>query len=236
MNTATREDLLFPLLSDVALFDAFSGEQLRFLAAECFARQACKGAVIFEKGAVLGGFFAVREGRVKLAVLAPDGGERVVQIALAGDSIGESLGLVDRPSPVYAQALCSSSLLFFRAERVRAAALRWPSLGALLLEQACIRVNELYRDLEASCLQTARQRVAGYLLRSLTCGAQSSHRLAESAVLPAGKAVVASRLNLTPEAFSRELRHLTDEGVISVERCTVQVHQLERLRAAASGD
>ncbi len=130
MNTAAREDLLFPLLSDVALFDGLSGEQLRFLAAECFTRRVCKGGVIFEKDTLLGGFFAVREGRVKLAVLAPDGGERVVQIALAGDTIGESLGLLDRPSPVYAQALCSSSLLFFRAERVRVAALRWPSLGA----------------------------------------------------------------------------------------------------------
>lgn len=236
MNTAAREDLFLPLLSDITLFEQLSGEQLRFLAAECFPRRAPKGCVIFEKGSLLEGFYAVREGRVKLAVLSPDGDERVVQIALPGETFGEALGLIRRPSPVYAQALSNSQLLFIRADRVRIAAGRWPSLGALWLEHACTRVNELYRDLEACCLQTALQRVAGYLLDNLTCACEAGRCSRNQVVLPAGKAVVASCLNLTPETFSRELRHLTDDGVISVERCTVWVRALDRLCAAAGRD
>jgi len=111
MNTAAREDNFVPLLSGISLFGGLSGEQLRFLAAECYPRQAPKGCVVFEKGALLEGFYAVREGRVKLAVLSAEGSERVVQIALSGDTLGESLGLIDQPSPVYAQALSNSALL-----------------------------------------------------------------------------------------------------------------------------
>jgi len=236
MNTAAREDNFVTLVPEIGLFRHLTGEQLRFLAAECYPRQVPKGCLIFEKGCVLGGFYAVRGGRVKLAVLSPEGAERVVQIALPGDTLGVSVGLIDRPSPVYAQALCGSDLLFFRAERVREAASRWPALGMLFLERACNRVHELYRDLEACCLQTALQRVAGYLVDSLGGGRAAASRPRLQVELPAGKAVVASRLNLTPETFSRELRHLSDEGVISVERCTVRVHDRDRLHAAAARD
>jgi len=236
MNTAAREDNFVPLLSDITLFEGLSSEQLRFLAAECYPRQAPKGCVIFEKGTLLGGFYAVREGRVKLAVLSAEGAERVVQIALSGDTLGESLGLIDQPSPVYAQALYSSTLLYFRAERVREAMVRWPSLCTVFLAQFCRRAHELYRDLETCCLQTALQRVAAYLLDTLDGSDGVLARSPSEVVLPAGKAVVASRLNLTPETFSRELRLLSDEGVISVERCTVRVQDRDRLIAAASRD
>ena len=233
MNTAAREDNCFPLLTDIALFKGLSGDQLRFLAADCYRRHAPKGQVVCDKGAVLDGFFAVREGRVKLAMLSKDGGERVVQIALAGETFGEGLGLVGQPSPVYAQTLCDSQLLFFRAERVRAALCRWPSLALLFLSQTCDRVHELYRDLEACCLHTALQRVAGYLLDRLQCVREQEGARAARISLPAGKAVVASRLNLTPETFSRELRHLSGQGVIGVEGGVLSILSVDLLRAAA---
>jgi CRP-like cAMP-binding protein len=236
MNSAARENNCFPMLRDIAPFRDLPGEQLRFLAAGCFPRQAAKGLVIFEKGARLDGFYAVREGRVKLAMLSPEGAERVVQIVLRGETFAEALGLLGAPSPIYGQALCDSELLFFRAEEVRASLARWPGLGTLFLHMACSRVHDLYRDLEASCLQSARQRVAGFLLDTLDCGCRRGEATDVHVVLPAGKAVVASRLNLTPETFSRELRHLCDEGMICVERGTVRVHDLIRLRAAAGRD
>lgn len=233
MNTATREDNCYPLLTDIALFQGLTSEQLRFLAADCYCRQACKGQVVCDKGAMLGGFYAVRAGRVKLAMLSADGTERVVQIALPGETFGEGLGLVDKPSPVYAQTLCDSHLLFFRAERVRAAVRRWPTLAMLFLTQACSQVHELYRDLEACCLHTALERVAGYLLDRFRYVSESEAGSAGRISLPAGKAVVASCLNLTPETFSRELRHLSSQGVISVERGIVHILSPERLREAA---
>jgi CRP-like cAMP-binding protein len=234
MNITARKDNLVPLLTDIALFGTLTSEQLRFLAVSCFPRRVPKGRLIFDKGEQLNGFYAVRTGRVKLAILSPEGADRVVQIALAGDALGEAMGLLQRPSPVYAQALCSSELLFFRRDRVLAAAARWPNLGMLFLEQACERVHQLVQDLEACCLQSAMQRVAGYLLDNL-CPRRDANCCGE-AVLPAGKAVVASRLNLTPETFSRELRHLSSKGIISVERCTVLVLDAPGLRVAAGRD
>jgi CRP-like cAMP-binding protein len=233
MNTAARENNCFPLLRDIALFVDLTGEQLRFLAASCFPRHAVKGQVVCEKGTRLNGFFAVREGGVKLAILAADGSERVVQIAVAGETFGEGVGLLDRPMPVYAQSLCDAELLFVNGDGVRQAVVRWPALAMLFLEQACSRVHELYEDLEACCLHSAPQRVAGYLLDCLECVRQGGHGAVNRVALPAGKAVVASRLNLTPETFSRELRNLSSDGIIAVERCVVTVRSPRKLALAA---
>ena len=233
MNTLARENNCFPLLTDIALFRSLSSEQLRFLAASCFRRHAPKGQVICDKGTRMDGFFALREGRVKLAILSADGSERVVQIAVAGETFGEAVGLIDRPLPVYAQTLCDSELLFFAADGVRAALMRWPTLSLLFLQQICSRVHELYRDLEACCLHSALQRVAGFLLDRLECVREQGDASSCRVVLPAGKAVVASRLNLTPETFSRELRSLSSAGVIGVERGVVTILAPEELRVAA---
>jgi CRP-like cAMP-binding protein len=48
--------------------------------------------------------------------------------------------------------------------------------------------------------------------------------------LSAGKSVIASRLNMTPEHFSRILHELGHAGVIEIEGRTVRIPDLEKLR------
>lgn len=49
--------------------------------------------------------------------------------------------------------------------------------------------------------------------------------------MPASKNVIASRLNLTPESFSRILHHLVGEGLIRVSGRDVEMLDLDRLKA-----
>jgi CRP-like cAMP-binding protein len=48
--------------------------------------------------------------------------------------------------------------------------------------------------------------------------------------LSAGKSVIASRLNMTPEHFSRILHDLAAAGTIEVEGRTIRIPSVERLR------
>jgi CRP-like cAMP-binding protein len=48
--------------------------------------------------------------------------------------------------------------------------------------------------------------------------------------LPTSKGVIASRLNLTLEHFSRILHELTAAGLIAIDGRTVTILDLERLR------
>jgi CRP-like cAMP-binding protein len=51
-----------------------------------------------------------------------------------------------------------------------------------------------------------------------------------SVTLPTSKAVVASRLNVTPEHFSRILHELTQRGLITVEGREIRIIEAAKLR------
>ena len=68
------------------------------------------------------------------------------------------------------------------------------------------------------------QRVIGYLLRDGPVDG-------EEVTLHASKAVVASRLNLTPEHFSRILHDLAEHGLIEVHGRGITVRDAARLLA-----
>lgn len=82
----------------------------------------------------------------------------------------------------------------------------------------------LVRDMESITLHSAAQRVIGYLTRLEDDAGQAR------ITLPAQKSLVASRLDLTPEFFSRILHELTEAGLIRVEGRGIEVLDPEGLR------
>ena len=89
------------------------------------------------------------------------------------------------------------------------------------------RLHGLISDVESYSLQSGTQRVIGYLLRQDDA---RRRRGADTVTLPASKAIVASRLNLTPEHFSRILHDLQTPGSSRVDGRDVHIVDVERLR------
>jgi CRP-like cAMP-binding protein len=73
------------------------------------------------------------------------------------------------------------------------------------------------------------QRVIGYLLRDIEQQAEPAAPI--RIVLDTSKGVIASRLNLTPEHFSRILGELSHEKLITVKGAEIMILDPERLRA-----
>lgn len=80
-------------------------------------------------------------------------------------------------------------------------------------------------------LQSGTQRVICYLLHEMPIDCMEGGEV----LLPAPKGVIASRLNLTHEHFSRILRELVSSGLIVVLGQFVRVVNLDGLRAKAFG-
>jgi len=226
MNADDREKICLRLLAELPLLRDLDEGPLRFIAGGCHQRTASKGFVICEKGSELDGFFFVVHGRVKLAVLAQDGSERVLDIILPGQSFAEAAALLGEPFPAYAQAICDSRLLCVDQRYLREAVTRWAEVALAVASRLAHQVHDLTEDLRDCCLRSASQRVANYLLRSAERGDNGAE-----IVLPAPKVVVASSLDLSAETFSRELHELVHSGIVDVERRTVRVRSLEGLRA-----
>jgi CRP-like cAMP-binding protein len=144
-------------------------------------------------------------------------------------SFGEAVMFLEKPYPVYAQTLSDSLLLHVSKSVVFAEIERNPRFAYQLLGGLSRRLHGLVTDVEAYSLRSGAQRVIGYLLRDFQ---QVRGDGTEGEVtLPIGKGVIASRLNLTPQHFSRILHELTAQGLIIVEGRKVRIADLQRLLA-----
>lgn len=229
MNAIDREQICLPLLQSAPGLKAMPPAALRWMAGGCYARTAARGQVLCEKGQTLNGFFVLVSGRVKLSMLTEDGSERVLEIVLPGQTFAEAAAFLEQACPLHAEALSDCRLVFVEMGRLREAIDSWPQVGALMLTIVAHRTVRLISDLEACCLHSAAQRVAGLLLRD----AETSPRYPDRGrvTLPAAKTVVASSLNLTAETFSRELHGLAHRGLIEVNRREIAIPSLGALRA-----
>ncbi|HQZ45950.1 MAG TPA: Crp/Fnr family transcriptional regulator, partial [Usitatibacteraceae bacterium] len=164
----------------------------------------------------------------KLFVTSPQGSEKVIEIMGPGISFGEAILFMDSPYVISAQALKDSLLLHVSKALVFDEIERDPRFARRLLAGMSRKLHQLIRDVEAYSLRSGLERVIGYLLREDELADGSAR--ATSVSLPANKMIVASRLNLTPEYFSRILHELAAAGLIVMEGRTVNVPDVERLR------
>jgi CRP/FNR family transcriptional regulator, dissimilatory nitrate respiration regulator len=215
-------------LSNLALFKEIAPEEIERIAAGARVQHAARGETLFQRGDACEGFHVVLYGQVKLAFSSPHGADKVVEIIGPGMSFGEAVMFLNKPYPVYAQALVDSMLLYVRKSTVFEEIDRNPQFARHLLGGLSSRLHGLVSDVEAYTLRSGAQRVIGYLLRDIQLKEPGANE--GEVTLPIGKGVIASRLNLTPQHFSRILHELTARGLIKVEGRTVHVVDLEQLK------
>ena len=136
---------------------------------------------------------------------------------------------LERPYVVFAEALTDSLLLFIGKAALLAEIERNSRFARKMLAGLAMRLHHLMTDLEAYSLKSGTQRVIGYLLRDAPEGATPGTPY--DIELATSKGVIASRLNITREHFSRILHELTVAGLIKVHGRQVSIPDLVRLRA-----
>jgi CRP-like cAMP-binding protein len=191
------------------------------------ARSYARGEAIFEQGATADGFFCVIEGWAKLYRLREDGEEVVVAIFSAGETFAEVAMFLGGRYPASCEAVSPSRILKIDAASLRSAVLAEPQLAFDMLAAASMRLRQLVDEIEQLKARSAPQRIADFFVKQ----AEATSGPARIA-LPYEKALIASRLGMKPESFSRALGKLAELGVI-VERDSVSIPDVERLAAFA---
>ncbi len=214
-------------LSRMPLFDAMSPAELAAIAAGTTERHVQKGEAIFQRGDPCLGFHLVIFGQVKLAAGSASGGEKIIELVGPGHSFGEALMFMEKPYIVSATALADTLLLHVAREVVFAGIEHDPRFARKMLAGLSRRMHGLICDLESYALRSGTQRVIGFLLQDEVV--EDGHQL----LLPVSKAVVASRLNLTPEHFSRILADLSAHGLVAVQGKQVKLLAVDALRRYA---
>lgn len=215
------------LLANLPLFRELDRDELSRIAAATLQIEVPRGSVLFRRGDPCTGFHIIICGQVKLALQTAQGAEKVVEILGAGQSFGEAVMFLEKPYVVSAEALADTRLLHVAGSAVFAELDRDPRFARRVIASLSMRLHHLLGDLESYTLQSGTQRVIGYLLSLIEITGGGSAQIE----LPTRKNVIASRLNLTHEHFSRTLHGLAAAGLISVDGQKIGIVSIEKLRA-----
>ncbi|MHB1512617.1 MAG: Crp/Fnr family transcriptional regulator [Acidiferrobacter sp.] len=179
---------------------------------------------LFAEGDQASAFYFIVTGSVRLYRLSPQGNEKVIEILMAGQTFGEAVVFLGGHYPVYAAALSDAVLVeiptgdFVRILKANG------GMALRMLASISMRLHQLINDVQALTLETAGQRVAGYLLDQSPADANSG-----DVHIQVHKNVVASRLGVKAETFSRVLAALRDLGLISVAGNDIHITDRARL-------
>lgn len=221
------------LLANVALFRDLTDEQRVPLVAGARPRRIDRGEVLFRRGDTPLGMHVVVNGRIKLSFVSANGTEKVVDIINPGDSFGEAVMFLEKPHVVTAQALAETLLLFVPSEVVFRLIDSDPQFARRMLGGLSRRLHQLVADVESYSTRSGTERLIGFLLRDCGIDGTGEGGGPLELELPVAKGILASRLNLTQEHFSRILHDLATVGLIEVQGRRIRVLDVERLRRHA---
>jgi len=215
-------------LSKIPLFRELAEGEIDRIAAQTKALRLDRGALLFQRGDPCEGFYVIVYGQVKLAFISSTGDEKVVDLLGAGQSFGEAVMFTEKPHVVTAQTLADTLLLYIPKQIVFERIESDARFARRMIAGLSRRLHFLIGDIEGYSMRSGMQRVIGYLLRDEPQDADSDAALEIS--LPATKGVIASRLNLTQEHFSRILHDLSAAGLIVVSGRRISIPNVQRLR------
>ncbi len=209
------------------LFADLEVSQLQRIAKHAVRIQLEEGGALFQQGDPAKRFYLATSGQIKLFRLSPAGNEKVIDIVTPGHTFAEALMFLDRPRyPVGAEALQDSEVISIDAEDFTDMLRNSVDTCFVMLGSMSRRLRERLREIDELSLHSATCRVAAYMAQQVPTDSNSFN-------LPVAKQIVASRLSVKPETFSRIIKNLSKSGVIKVVGSRVTVHDREALNVAA---
>jgi CRP-like cAMP-binding protein len=218
-------------LASVPPYAALDERALKRIAKSAAQFDAPRRTIIFRPGDPAAGIHILMSGHVKLALPARDNGEKVIAIIGPGQSFGELGMFLEEPHMLSAESVDNAKLVRVEKAAILACIKRNPQFAAEMITTLGRRLRDLIREIDSWRRHSGPQRVIEFLAGELPDEAMTG---SASVLLPAKKRIIASRLDLTHEHFSRILRDLAEAGLIAVEGPTVVIKDVRRLREVAA--
>lgn len=213
-------------IQSVHLFNSLKAEQLDDVVHHCRVQAFSKDEPLFSQGDTVQHFYLIYSGLVKLYRLSPDGQEKVIEVVTPGQTFAEALMFLERPHyPVSATALNKADVIIFDSSRFLKMLSYSSETCLTLLGEMSQRIRGLVQEIDNLSVQNGRHRLSSYLLEQ---AGESSHLR-----LPIPKAVLASRLSIQPETFSRIIKQLKSVSAIDVDGSEIEILDREQLEEYA---
>jgi CRP-like cAMP-binding protein len=213
------------IIHSTPLLGGMPRDVVRDLAGSLLPRAYEKGTSLFHQGEPAEAFFIILGGWVKIYRTTPDGLEVVLHVFKRGETFAEAAMFLGGRYPASAETVSAARLLRIDGSAFRSRIREQPELALSMLAAASRQLKSLVEQIEQIKVRSAPQRIAEFIIH--LAESQEGRVVVE---LPFEKLLIANRLGMKPESFSRALVRLRSQGV-RVQRDLVEVADMARLAA-----
>ncbi len=210
MNTAD-------FLLTVPLFKSLGTAEVANFAQLALEKSYPRGSVILFEDDPGDSLFVVRDGRVKVVLVAEDGREVILGILGVGEHFGELSLIDDQPRSAHVVAMEDSTLLVLRREDFRRRVEQNPAVAWALLIELSRRLRRADEKIGSLVLLDVPGRIARVILDAAAeLGGDFIDR-------PLTHQTIAHVIGASRETVSRAMREFVEAGWISTERRRIRI-------------
>lgn len=224
MDAAVRKTECF---GEHPLLAGLSADAVARLTATATMLDVPHGGIVFREGDRSPGVYLVVRGLIKLSLQTDHGRTRVIDLIGAGGSLGEPALFLGQRQLATAEAAMNAGLICLGRAAILNEVRNNGQFAERVITGLAGRLSSCEESMRAHMLLSGTRRVIHYLLNLLPDDQACS---TGAVTFPARKGVIASKLNLTQEHFSRILRDLAAAALIEVDGARVHIRDVKRLR------
>lgn len=221
----SQTETILHALKEKSFFNVCEESFLESLAARGQIIKATKGQLLFVHQEEAAFFYMIMSGWVKLFRETLDGTQAVVDILPSGHGFGETSIFDNDIYPYSAEMAEPGEVIRLPLKLLKQEIEDNPKLALNMLSTMALYRKQQDKELEHRTLQNAPQRIGCFLLRLVDQNQQGPVTIH----LPYDKVLVASRLGMQPETFSRALSKLKNATGIEVKGSTIEMESLHQL-------
>lgn len=215
-------------LKSIPLFSGCTGKELEFLLEGYVLEHCNKGRVQFVNGDKAERYYNIKSGWVKIFRETLDGAQAIIDILTQGHAFGETSIFDENRYPYSAEVVEPSEILSLSLKKLQHLIETNPKFALSMLSSMARYRRQQDQEIEHRSLQNAPQRIGCFVLRLVPNQNELKGRPI-TIHLPYDKTLIASRLGMQPETFSRALTKLKEATGITIKGSTLEMASIDSL-------
>lgn len=219
------ENKIADLLKTSAFFQSFSNDSLDRLAKNSNVLDIHKHKILFVNEESANRFYIIKNGWIKLYRETIDGAQSVIDILTTGHVFGETAIFQENTYPFTAEAAENATLVSLPLSILNTEIENNSKFAMCMMTSMARYRKQQDQELENRTLKNAPQRIGCFLLRLIDQNQTGSITIK----LPYDKTLIASRLGMQPETFSRALNKLKNQIDIKINGSELYISNVTQL-------
>jgi len=218
-------------MSEVDIFTDLNDREMAAIAGAAPMRQFAPGEILYAPPQPMETLFILKQGRIRIFRVSPDGRALTTAIITPGTIFGEMLLLGQQMHDNFAEALDKVTVCVMSRADVQRLLLSDARIAARISEILGHRVSQLERRLSDTVFKSVPERIATTLC--LLADEEPRRLLGRGIQIQLTHELVAALAGTSRETTTKILNEYADQGLVNLGRGRITITDLRRLAAEA---